>query len=87
MEDTDEYDDADLGLNVNPKEYHKQKAKMTPLKERIIGAYEAFIRRKEKEAEMSWKKSVKYRGVVMTKPVLWKTMKIVGAKSSRTRIQ
>lgn len=25
MEDTDEYDDADLGLNVNPKEYHKQK--------------------------------------------------------------
>ena len=62
VEDTDEYDDADLGLNVNPKEYHKQKAKMTPLKERIIGAYEAFIRRKEKEAEMSWKKSVKYRG-------------------------
>lgn len=62
MEDTDEYDDADLGLNVNSKEYHKQKAKMTPLKERIIGAYEAFIRRKEKEAEMSWKKSVKYRG-------------------------
>lgn len=62
MEDTDEYDDADLGLNVNPKEYHKQKAKMTPLKERIIGAYEAFIRRKEKEAEMSWKKTVKYRG-------------------------
>lgn len=61
-EDTDEYDDADLGLNVNPKEYHKQKAKMTPLKERIIGAYEAFIRRKEKEAEMSWKKTVKYRG-------------------------
>lgn len=26
-EDTDEYDDADLGLDVNPKEYHKQKAK------------------------------------------------------------
>jgi len=61
-EDTDEYDDADLGLNVNPKEYHKQKAKMTPLKERIIQAYEAFIRRKEKDAEKSWKKEVKYRG-------------------------
>ena len=38
MEDTDEYDDADLGLNVNPKEYHKQKAKMTSLKNRNIGA-------------------------------------------------
>lgn len=61
-EDTDEYDDADLGLNVNPKEYHKQKAKMTPLKERIIKAYEDFITRKEKDAEKSWKKDVKYRG-------------------------
>jgi hypothetical protein len=61
-EDTDEYDDADLGINVNPKEYHKQKAKMTPLKERIIQAYETFISRKEKDAEKSWKKSVKYRG-------------------------
>ena len=60
--DTDELDDADLGINVDHKEYHKQKAKMTPLKERIIQAYEAFIRRKEKEAEMSWKKTVKYRG-------------------------
>ena len=62
IEDTDEYDDADLGLNVNPKEYHKQKAKMPSLKDRVIQTYEDFIRRKEKEAEQSWKKSIKYRG-------------------------
>ena len=58
IEDTDEYDDADLGLNVNPKEYHKQKAKMSSLKDRIIQTYEDFIRRKEKDAEQSWKKSI-----------------------------
>ena len=62
IEDTDEYDDADLGLNVKPKEYHKQKAKMSSLKDRVIQAYEDFIRRKEKDAEQSWKKNVKYRG-------------------------
>lgn len=62
IEDTDEYDDADLGLNVKPKEYHKQKAKMASLKDRVIQAYENFIRRKEKDAEQSWKKNVKYRG-------------------------
>lgn len=62
IEDTDEYDDADLGLNVKPKEYHKQKAKMASLKDRVIQAYEDFIRRKEKDAEQSWKKNVKYRG-------------------------
>ncbi len=62
IEDTDEYDDADLGLNVKPKEYHNQKAKMASLKDRVIQAYEDFIRRKEKDAEQSWKKSVKYRG-------------------------
>lgn len=62
IEDTDEYDDADLGINVKPKEYHKQKAKMASLKDRVIQAYEDFIRRKEKDAEQSWKKSVKYRG-------------------------
>ncbi len=62
IEDTDEYDDADLGLNVNPKEYHKQKAKMSSLKDRVIQTYEDFIRRKEKDAEQSWKKSIKYRG-------------------------
>lgn len=62
IEDTDEYDDADLGLNVKPKEYHKQKAKMASLKDRVIQAYEEFIRRKEKDAEQSWKKNVKYRG-------------------------
>lgn len=62
IEDTDEYDDADLGLNVKPKEYHKQKAKMASLKNRVIQAYEEFIRRKEKDAEQSWKKNVKYRG-------------------------
>ena len=49
MEDTDEYDDADLGLNVNPKEYHKQKAKMTSLKNRNIGADEAPNRHKEED--------------------------------------
>ena len=62
IEDTDEYDDADLGINVKPKEYHKQKAKMASLKDRVIQAYEDFIRRKEKDAEQSWKKNVKYRG-------------------------
>lgn len=62
IEDTDEYDDVDLGLNVKPKEYHNQKAKMASLKDRVIQAYEDFIRRKEKDAEQSWKKSVKYRG-------------------------
>lgn len=62
IEDTDEYDDADLGINVKPKEYHKQKAKMASLKDRVIQAYEEFIRRKEKDAEQSWKKNVKYRG-------------------------
>jgi len=60
-EDTDEYDDADLGINVNPKEYHKQKGLMKSLKDRIIDVYEEFIHRKEKEAEQSWKKNVKYR--------------------------
>lgn len=49
MEDTDEYDDADLGLNVNPKEYHKQKAKMTSLKNRNIGADEAPNGHKEED--------------------------------------
>ena len=62
IEDTDEYDDADLGINVKPKEYHNQKAKMSSLKDRVIQAYEDFIRRKEKDAEQSWKKNVKYRG-------------------------
>ena len=49
MEDTDEYDDADLGLNVNPKEYHKQKAKMTSLKNRNIGTNEAPNGHKEED--------------------------------------
>lgn len=34
---------------------------MKSLKDRIIDVYEDFIRRKEKEAEQSWKKNVKYR--------------------------
>lgn len=31
LEDTDELDDADLGVGVDPKEYHAQKAKQMPL--------------------------------------------------------
>lgn len=38
LEDTDELDDADLGINVNPKEYHKQKSKQQSLEEKIKNA-------------------------------------------------
>lgn len=66
IEDTDEYDDADLPVWFNHgnerKKYHEHKAKMASLKDRVIQAYEDFIRRKEKDAEQSWKKNVKYRG-------------------------
>ena len=41
-EDTDEYDDADLGLNVDPTEYHRQKAKMTSLSDWDDSAYDVF---------------------------------------------
>ena len=33
--DTDELDDADLGINVDHKEYHKQKSKMRSLQQRL----------------------------------------------------
>ena len=33
--DTDELDDADLGINVDYKEYHKQKSKMRSLQQRL----------------------------------------------------
>lgn len=35
VEDTDEYDNADLGINVDPKDYHRQKAKMHSLEDRL----------------------------------------------------
>lgn len=41
-EDTDEYDDADLGLNVDPTEYHKRKAKMTSLSDWDDTPYDVF---------------------------------------------
>ena len=41
-EDTDEYDDADLGLDVDPTEYHRQKAKMTSLSDWDDSAYDVF---------------------------------------------
>lgn len=87
IEDTDEYDDADLGLNVKPKEYHNQKAKMASLKDRVIQAYEDFIRRKEKDAEQSWKKSVKYRGGGNDEDDLMDNYKDRWVKNSHTRIQ
>lgn len=62
VEDTDEYDDADLGVNVDPNEYHHQKGLMRSLKDRIIAAYESWIESKEKDAENSWKRKVSYRG-------------------------
>ena len=41
-EDTDEYDDADLGLDVDPTEYHKRKAKRTSLSDLDDDAYDVF---------------------------------------------
>lgn len=35
LADTDEYDDADLGINVNPKEYHKQKSLQMSLQSKL----------------------------------------------------
>ena len=64
VEDTDELDDADLPAGWSKKDkadYHKHKQLSQSLKDRIIGAYEMFMQRKEKEAENSWKKNVKYR--------------------------
>ena len=42
LEDTDEYDDADLGLDVDPTEYYKRKAKRTSLSELDDSPYDVF---------------------------------------------
>lgn len=35
LEDTDEFDDADLGLNVDPEEYHKHKSLQRTLQQKL----------------------------------------------------
>lgn len=42
-EDTDEYDDADLGINVDKKAYHAQKKKMRSLKDRVIAIWDEYV--------------------------------------------
>ena len=43
FEDTDEYDDADLGINVDKKAYHAQKKKMRSLKDRVIAIWDEYV--------------------------------------------
>lgn len=42
VEDTDEFDDADLGLDVDSTEYHKRKSKRTSLSDFDDAAYAAY---------------------------------------------
>lgn len=53
-EDTDELDDADLPIGMNPKEYHEQKAKMRSLNERI----KEFVKEANADAKKKIKKDI-----------------------------
>lgn len=55
--DTDDFDDADLGVNVNPKEHRNQQDKKLQLAEKIWNARE---HNRVKMSEQVWKQCVAY---------------------------